>query len=101
MAGRPMIPGGPTDAVAKSGGHALYLQLATLLAGHRMDHVIYALTRELGGVGIIMGETIEEARKCVDILAGDAKNIVNLNFDLHAEAVAAGQALGDRPTRPQ
>lgn len=92
---RPLIPGGRTEQVANTGGDALRLQLATLVAGHRLDHVVYAMTTELGGIALLLGDTMDEAKGMIDVMARDAKNLLELNWDRHDEVVAAASALGE------
>lgn len=92
--GRPEIPGGRSEAARKAGGEALYLQLATLMAGNSVEACLWALTRELGGFALVVADTPDEAKTLLQTAADDAKNLVDLNWDEHhAEARAAMDAV--------
>ncbi len=95
MKTRPMVPGSLTEQVANAGGEALRLQLSTLLAGHAIDIVAYALTTELGLAALQFGDTEAEAAHVIDLLARDAKNMLALNWDLHDDVTARAAAIGD------
>jgi hypothetical protein len=94
MSGRDEIPGGPSERVRKSGGEELRLQLATLLAGHPLDRVVWAMASELGSIGLGGADTKDGAKALLQAIADDAKNIVDINWgQCHARAVAMSEAI--------
>jgi hypothetical protein len=94
MTGRPEIAGGRSESVRKGGGEALRLQLATLLAGHPLDRVVWAISSELSSIGLLLADNREEAKATLQAIADDAKNLLDLNWDeRHAEAVAMSLAI--------
>ena len=93
MSGRPMVPGGPTNRAAQNGGQELYIKLQLLLAGEAMPVAMFALIETLGAIAIELGTTKEESKATVDLIAGDAKNFIDLNFDEVSADVALNRPL--------
>jgi hypothetical protein len=89
-----LIPGGATEQAAIAGGRALALQLSTLIAGHRIETGLYALVTQLIGLVLVSADSLEEAKSLFDTIGRDVLNGVELNWDQHAAARAAGEIAG-------
>jgi len=96
-----MIPGGATDLARINGGADLQMQLNVLLAGQRVDVVLFALTSSLGNLACNVAETEAEAGTFASTVLGDMLNYVALNYaDARAQiAIARQQAATNSGAR--
>lgn len=97
---REMVPGGPTDRVAKAGGQELYVALQQELAGHSVEQIVYALTHSSFSVAFFALESEDEAAALLQRMADDAINQIRLNWPdrrrLIADAIASWHGKGGR-----
>lgn len=90
---RPIIPGGPTDRIARAGGEKLFVDLQMFLAGHPTDQVGYALIASLGALCLGAFEDLGDVDQFLKKAVDDAKNEVLLNWDERYAARERGRAI--------
>lgn len=90
-AAKQMIAGGATDQVRTIGGEDLFITLTTSMAGKRLDACVYALTRCMSNLGLLL-DSADDASALFGRMAADAGNELALNWDNRQRLLAEARA---------